>query len=116
MSVYGFLRGRVMDWLVPRQKRKTLQTPGPEKLDRPDWERSLRQPTEFYLDCFRYFHQRLPAEIREHRGYFLQDHRGCFSEDAMHVMWFMLFQEFKPRSFLEIGVYRGQCVNLAALL
>ncbi len=115
MSVYGFLRSRVLDWLVPRQKRKVLQTPAPAQLGPADWERSLRQPTEFYLDCYRYFHQRLPADVREHRGYFLQDHRG-FNEDAMHVMWFMLFQEFKPKSFLEIGVYRGQTISLAALL
>lgn len=115
MSVYSFARGRVMDWLIPRQKRRVLQSPGPGQFKRADWERSLRQPTEFYLDCFRYFHQNLPAEIREHRAYFLQDRRG-FNEDAMHVMWFMLFEEFKPGSFLEIGVYRGQTISLAALL
>lgn len=115
MSVYSYARGRVMDWLIPRQKRKTLQTPGPEKIERSDWERSLREPTEFYLDCYRYFHQHLPAELKEHRAYFLQDRRG-YNEDAMHVMWFMLFQEFKPKAFLEIGVFRGQTINLAALL
>ena len=115
MSVYGFLRGRVLDWLIPRQQRKVLQASAPAQLGPADWERSLRAPTEFYLDCYRYFHQRLPKEIREHRAYFQQEHRG-FGEDAMHVMWFALFEQFKPKSFLEIGVYRGQSVSLAALL
>lgn len=34
----------------------------------------------------------------------------------MHVMWFMLFHEFHPTNYLEIGVYRGQTISLAALL
>jgi hypothetical protein len=31
-------------------------------------------------------------------------------------MWFLLFREFRPQNFLEIGVYRGQTLSLAALL
>ncbi|HEY1660964.1 MAG TPA: class I SAM-dependent methyltransferase [Verrucomicrobiae bacterium] len=31
-------------------------------------------------------------------------------------MWFLLFREFRPSSFLEIGVYRGQSLSLASLL
>ncbi|HEY5298463.1 MAG TPA: class I SAM-dependent methyltransferase [Verrucomicrobiae bacterium] len=31
-------------------------------------------------------------------------------------MWFLLFREFQPESFLEIGVFRGQTLSLAALL
>jgi hypothetical protein len=31
-------------------------------------------------------------------------------------MWFLLFQEFRPAAFLEIGVYRGQTLSLAAML
>ena len=31
-------------------------------------------------------------------------------------MWFLLFRELRPRAFLEIGVYRGQTLSLAALL
>ena len=34
----------------------------------------------------------------------------------MHVMWYMLFEEWRPANFLEIGVYRGQTTSLAALL
>jgi hypothetical protein len=31
-------------------------------------------------------------------------------------MWWMIFSEFHPAHFLEIGVYRGQTLSLAALL
>jgi hypothetical protein len=31
-------------------------------------------------------------------------------------MWFLLYREFQPKSFLEIGVYRGQMLSLLALL
>lgn len=81
-----------------------------------DWERSLSDPTGYYLDCVRYFHgPHFPEELKKHRRYFLQDQRG-FGEDAFHVMWWMLFREIRPKSFLEIGVYRGQTLSLAALL
>jgi hypothetical protein len=30
-------------------------------------------------------------------------------------MWYLLLEEFKPKHFLEIGVYRGQVLSLAAL-
>ena len=81
-----------------------------------DWERSLSDPTGYYLDCVRYFHGlHFPEELKKHRQYFLQDQRG-FGEDAFHVMWLMLFREMRPKSFLEIGVYRGQTLSLAALL
>jgi hypothetical protein len=47
--------------------------------------------------------------------YFEQASRG-FGERAFHVMWWLLFQELRPRRFLEIGVYRGQTLSLAAML
>ncbi len=75
----------------------------------------MEDPTHYYLDCFRFFHQQLPNQLRNHRAYFVLKRRG-FGEDAFHVMWFFLFREFKPKSFLEIGVYRGQTTSLAALL
>jgi len=81
-----------------------------------DWERSLSDPTGYYLDCVRYFHgPHFPEELKKHRRYFLQDQRG-FGEDAFHVMWWMLFRALRPKSFLEIGVYRGQTLSLAAML
>jgi len=100
--------------LIARQQREVLKQASAE-ITHTDWERSLTEPTEFYLDCFRYFNERLPAEVREHRAYFRQRRRGL-NEDAMHVMWFLLFREFKPANFLEIGVYRGQTLSLAELL
>jgi hypothetical protein len=115
MSISGFVRGQYLDLVVPGQKRRILQQPAPAQLARSDWEKSLRDSTEFYLDCFRYFSQRLPAELREHRAYFFEGQKG-FGEDAMHVMWFLLFREFKPANFLEIGVFRGQTTSLAAML
>ena len=81
-----------------------------------DWGRSLSDPTGYYLDCVRCFHgPHFPEELKKHREYFLQDQRG-FGEDAFHVMWWMLFREMRPERFLEIGVYRGQTISLAALL
>ncbi len=81
-----------------------------------DWERSLSDPTGYYLDCVRYFHTAaLPEFLRGHRRYFQESRRG-FGEDAFHVMWWMLFREYRPSRFLEIGVYRGQTLSLAALL
>lgn len=115
MSISGFIHGVYVDFAAPRQKVKILKTTGPATLTRADWERSLRDPTGFYEDCFRFFHQQLPAELRAHRKYFWESRMG-FNEDVMHVMWHMLFAEFKPANFLEIGVYRGQTISLAALL
>jgi hypothetical protein len=115
MSISGFIRGQYLELVVPGQKRRILKQPAPLGLARADWENSLREPTEFYLDCFRFFTQRLPAELQEHRAYFFKDQKG-FGEDAMHVMWFLLFQDFKPVNFLEIGIFRGQTTSLAAML
>jgi Methyltransferase domain len=81
-----------------------------------DWGRSLVDPTDYYLDCVRCFHSpQFPEELKKHRSYFLENQRG-FGEDAFHVMWWMLFREIRPQRFLEIGVYRGQTLSLAALL
>jgi hypothetical protein len=88
----------------------------PAEIPMKSWPRSLTDPTGYYLDCVRFFHGKdFPATLRKHRNYFTAARRG-FGEDAFHVMWWMLFQEFRPRRFLEIGVYRGQTLSLAALL
>jgi len=80
------------------------------------WQRSLTDPTGYYLDCVRFFHGKdFPCPLKQHRSYFTASHRG-FGEDAFHVMWWMLFHELRPAGFLEIGVYRGQTLSLAALL
>ena len=85
------------------------------EIARERWSDSLSDPTTFYSRCVRYFHQSLPEDLREHRLYFSQEQRG-FGEEGFHVMWWILFREFKPARFLEIGVYRGQTLSLAALL
>jgi hypothetical protein len=78
------------------------------------WPQSLRDPTKYYRNCVRYFYQAAPRYLVDHRHYFSQDGRG-FGEAAFHVMWDSLFSIFKPSSFLEIGVYRGQTLSLASL-
>jgi hypothetical protein len=115
VSITGYIRGQYLRAAIPRQKRRLLQRPGPDSVPRSSWDKSLADPTEFYLDCHRFFHQHLPVEVREHRAFFFKDRKG-FGEDAMHVMWWLLFNEFKPANFLEIGVFRGQIISLAALL
>ena len=115
VSISGFIKSVWQRMAAARAKKAILKTAAPDDLKSADWPGSLSDPTSFYLDYFRFFHQRLPAELREHRAYFLQERRG-FGEDAFHVMWFLLFREFKPRNFLEIGVYRGQTLSLAAVL
>jgi hypothetical protein len=83
-------------------------------LERSNWQQSLKEPTVFYLECLRYFYQELPPEIRAHRLYFRNNRLG-FGENPFHVMWYLLFREFIPSNFLEIGVFRGQTISLAAL-
>ncbi len=115
MSITGFIKSIWLKRAIEREKAKVLAQAGPSELAALDWPASLRNPTDFYLNCFRYFHQHIPAELAEHRSYFKSEGRG-FGEDAFHVMWLHLFREFQPRSFLEIGVFRGQTLSLAALL
>lgn len=115
MSLVRYLSSWVHKLRAARQKRVLARGKPPARIDRADWPESLRDPTGFYLKCFLGFGALLPEQVRRHRLYFSQDFRG-FGEDAFHVMWFLLFQEFKPKTFLEIGVYRGQTLSLAALL
>jgi hypothetical protein len=80
-----------------------------------DWSRSLRDPTSYYIDCFRFFHRCAPQFLHDNRAYFSRRNRG-FGEDSFHTMWWLLFRQFSIAKFLEIGVYRGQTLSLAALL
>ena len=112
-----FIHGRCDNWRRHRAKRRLLREM-PEKADEiptEQWLQSLADPTAFYFRCFHYFHTRLPEPLREHRDYFSRNRRGL-GEDAFHTMWHLLFREFQPAEFLEIGVYRGQTISLAALL
>jgi hypothetical protein len=115
VSISGIIKAVLSRMAGARQKKSVLRTSAPEALKPSDWSASLEDPTAFYLDCFRFFHQRLPPELREHRAYFTCAGRG-FGEDAFHVLWFLLFRELQPKNFLEIGVFRGQSLSLASLL
>jgi hypothetical protein len=117
MKIIRSIEGRCRDWQRRRAQRRLLgRFPGiAEEILRSEWADSLTGPTEFYERCFLYFHTRLPLPLREHRAYFEANGRG-FGERSFHVMWYLLFREFAPESFLEIGVFRGQTLSLAALL
>jgi len=98
-----------------RALHEVLHKPTAEN-DVHSWPRSLTNPTDYYLDCVRFFHgKNFPSALKQHRNYFVAGHRG-FGEDAFHVMWWMLFRELRPARFLEIGVYRGQTLSLAGVL
>ena len=108
-SVQDVRRARVRGEIYGRFSGKAGE------ITRDQWPESVKNPTAFYLRCCHYFAENLPEELREHRRYFGQKGRG-FGEDAFHTMWYLLFQEFRPASFLEIGVFRGQTLSLASLL
>lgn len=117
MDIIKGLNKRRVEWKLRRAENRLLST-FPDIADdiaRSQWAESLTEPSKFYARCFHYFHQRLPEPVRLHRAYFETDNRG-FGEKSFHVLWFLLFREFRPESFLEIGVFRGQTLSLAALL
>ena len=79
------------------------------------WPASVENPTDYYVNCVRFFHQAAPARLQEHRKFFSKHGRG-FGEDAFHIMWHALCSVGRPTSFLEIGVYRGQVISLVSLV
>ena len=105
----------LLGWAARRSQKRLLARESVTSCDPEDFAASLRAPDSYYLRSFRDFHMILPEQLRDHRGYFREDGRG-FGEDAFHVMWWRLFSRFQPSSFLEIGVYRGQTISLAALI
>ncbi len=117
MSLVGFIKSlyyrAARSWL---ERRLSRQAPS-ISLDRSNWGRSLQEPTAFYFECVRFFHKQLPSGLRAHRVYFhnVSGNRRSFGENAFHTMWYLLLEEFKPANFLEIGVFRGQIISLAAL-
>jgi hypothetical protein len=78
-------------------------------------EAARRYPARNDLHAYmhRYFLSRAPEPLRAHRQYF--ERRG-FGEDAFHSMWYLILKEFRPQTFLEIGVFRGQVISLWALI
>lgn len=117
MKIIRFIKGRWRGWQQRNAQRRLLRqfSQPADEIARAQWDGSLQNPTEFYERCFHYFHTRLPEPLRAHRAYFETAGRG-FGEKSFHVLWFLLFREFSPESFLEIGVFRGQSLSLAALL
>lgn len=115
MKLLKWIKGqylrRIAEQAVERLKSQELI----DSIDPAKFADSLRDPDAYYRRAFQDFHRTVPAELRTHRGYYRIDRRG-FGEDAFHTMWWRLVREFKPQSFLEIGVYRGQVVSLIALL
>ena len=70
-------------------------------------------------DVYRYFENQFRFKSRhflwQHNSYFKQCARG-FGEPAFHAAWQQVFEDFKPKECLEIGVYRGQTISLWSLL
>jgi len=117
MKIIRYLRGQAHNYkLFQARRRLRAQYAGePLEITRAHWPESLQDPTAFYARCCHYFDRCLPAEFRQHRAYFNRRRRG-FGEDAFHTQWYWLFREFRPQSFLEIGIFRGQSLSLAAML
>jgi len=84
-------------------------------IDLLDFSNKFSNPSEQYMYFHHHFWNILPTEFRNHRNYFTKNKRG-FGEDAFHSMWYLIFEKFKPKNVLEIGVYRGQTLSLFSLL
>lgn len=113
-KIRAFLGGKLQFFRARRALSNVLRRSA-DGADLADWRRSLSDPSGYYCDCVRYFHgSTFPDYLKKHRKYF-QEHRRGFGEDAFHVMWWLLFQKYRPSQFLEIGVYRGQTLSLASL-
>lgn len=80
-----------------------------------DWNKSFADPAEFYLDAFRFFYYNLPKALKKHKYYFNTASRG-FGEKAFHTMWYLLYNQYRFKNFLEIGIYRGQTISLIGLI
>lgn len=117
MSIINLIKDR-----IKYEKKKSVYKSSKRKNDMYNVELTLadvkyRFPlrNDEYMYFHHYFWNLIPEWAREHRQYFSQERRG-FGEDAFHAMWYFLFREFKPKSVLEIGIYRGQSLSFFALL
>lgn len=80
-----------------------------------NWDYSLKEPTQYYLDAFRFYYLCLPRQLTSHKNYFSKSSRG-FGEKAFHSMWYLLYNRYHFQNFVEIGVYRGQTISLVSLI
>jgi hypothetical protein len=94
---------------------RILHCPKIDRIPLDDFDSSRAGPSLYYSRAYRSFHRELPEPLKNHREYFRQEGRG-YGEDAFHVMWWLLLNRLRPKDFLEIGVYRGQTLSLAALI
>jgi hypothetical protein len=100
-KIFRYLQGKRRHSQSEQAKAALLSGVGNPDTTTPAFAASLEDPTSFYERTFIGFHRSLPDGLRNHREYFKQEKRG-FGEDAFHVMWWRLFNDFKPTSFLEI--------------
>lgn len=115
MNPLNWIKGRYHSRIARQAGERLMSQELISTINPADFADSLRDPDAYYRRAFQDFHRTIPSELRAHRAYYRIDRRG-FGEDAFHTMWWRLVREFKPESFLEIGVYRGQVVSLIALL
>lgn len=80
---------------------------------------NLLHQHQFKCDFYHYYEIKMkslePKWLKDHRTYFSSDNRG-FGEDAFHAAWKDIIETFRPKSALEIGVYRGQTLSLWQLI
>lgn len=115
MSLLKLAKGKVFNWRAANAKARLRARHPDENYDPDDFGLSLRDPSGYYARSYQDFHNILPGALREHREYFGEEQRG-FGEDAFHTMWWRLVRKFRPSTFLEIGVYRGQVISLVSLI
>ena len=115
MNFLKYIKRSALTALAKADAHRVLSSSKIDRIQLDDFTSSLTNPGAYYGRAYRSFHRDLPEPLKNHRLYFTKDGRG-FGEDAFHVMWRLLFNRFRPTSFLEIGVYRGQTLSLASLL
>lgn len=115
MNIIRFIKAQIQFAKEDKARNEVLSNTNLTIKDSGDFSASLKNPTEYYKTVFHEFHKRIPQELRIHRAYYQKNKRG-FGEEAFHVMWWNLFNQYKPKNFLEIGVYRGQVISLISLI
>jgi Methyltransferase domain len=115
MTVLKRIKRFYLEWAANRDMTRLAALQAIAHIDPNNFSASQIDPSLYYHRAFQDFHHSLPDELRIHRTYFRQEGRG-YGEDAFHVMWWLLLNRLRPAEFLEIGVYRGQTLSLAALV
>lgn len=114
MKLLKELKGKIFYWMR-RTRARLLTNPVETSIFLNNFQSSLRDSRKYYERCFQKFHRGAPPVLRAHKKYFSEENRG-YGEEAFHTMWYLLIERYKPLSFLEIGIYRGQILSLVSLL